>query len=182
MEADVEYQTLLIPPDKYSIDTSVILDIWCPPSSSLFSKDRIPELWLHIEELVKEGKIIASREVYYELEKHATEDLLEWLKKHKDMFVFNRAQVEKAELLINDFYSKYKRGYKPDIGDGADPFVVATAMVNDAVVFTQETIQAPHDPSTVNTPRIPTVCSHYGVECVSITEFIDREGFKIALI
>lgn len=95
------------------------------------------------------------------------------------MFVLDREQVEKAEFIINDFYTRYKRGYKPDIGDAADPFVVSAAMVNKSVVFTQETIQAAHEPSTVNAPKIPTVCKHYGIECVDILSFIDREGLRL---
>jgi hypothetical protein len=148
----------------------------------MFSKHKLPELWVHIEGLIKQGKIIASKEVLYELERNASDDLAEWLKSHKDMFVFNREQVEKATLLINDFYTKYKRGYKPEIGNAADPFVVATAIVSSAVVFTQEAHQAPHNPNQVNEPKIPTVCQHYGVECVNIQQFIEREGFRIAMV
>jgi hypothetical protein len=178
----VEHQTLLIPPDIYSIDTCVFLDIWCPAEMSMFSKHKLPELWGHIEKRIEEGKIIASKEVLDELERNASDELKEWLDKHKDMFVFDRVQLEKAELLINNFYAKYKRGYKPEIGDAADPFVIATAMVHKAVVLTQEAVQGPHNPSEVKAPKIPTVCSNYGVECVNIQGFIEREGFRIAMI
>lgn len=177
----MQYQTLLIPPVVYSIDTSVILDIWCPPTGSLFSKEKLPELWSHIEKLIAEKRIIASKEVFDELERHASAELLSWLKKNKEMFVFDRKQVDSAQSLINDFYSTYKRGYKPEIGDAADPFVVATAVVHKAVVFTQETTQGPHEPSETNCPKITTVCKHYGIECVNIQQFIEREGFRISL-
>lgn len=83
MEVNVGHQLLLVPPDTYSIDTSVFLDIWCPPSANIFSKSRIPELWKHIEKLIEMGKIIASREVLDELERNASDDLQEWLKSHK---------------------------------------------------------------------------------------------------
>jgi len=181
LEVEVQHQTQLIPAEIYSIDTSVILDIWCPPEGNTFSKERLPELWAHIEKLINQGKIIASKEVYDELELHASDDLLEWLKKHKQMFMFSKDQVEKAELLINDFYSLYKSGFKPEVGDAADPFVVATAMVHSAVVFTQEKEQGTHEPSEVNSPKIPTVCKHFGVECVDIEKFIEREGFRLAM-
>ena len=139
-------------------------------------------LWGHIEKLIDEGRIIASKEVYDELERNASDELLAWLKTKKDMFVFDKEQVSKTELLINDFYATYKRGYKPEIGDAADPFVVAAAMSHKAVVFTQESTQGSHIPSDVNSPKIPTVCIHYGVECVNIQAFIKREGFEISLI
>lgn len=181
MVNEVENQVLLIPSDCYSIDTSVFLDIWCPAEAGMFSREKLPELWSHIEKLVDDGKILASKEVFDELESNASSDLQDWLKKHKSMFVFDKEQVAKAEGLINGFYNQYKRGYKPEIGDAADPFVVATAMAHGAVVFTQEHTQPHHTPSEVNTPKIPTVCTQYGVECVNIEKFIEREGFRISM-
>lgn len=181
MEVDVEYQTQLIPSEIYSIDTSVILDIWCPPEGNMFSKHKLPELWNHIEKLVQQGKIIASKEVLDELERHASDDLLTWLKDHKEIFIFDREQLEAAEGLINTFYSKYKRGYKPEIGNAADPFVIAAAITKSAVVFTSEHEQGDHDPKDVNEPTIPTICKNYGIECVNIEQFIEREGFRISL-
>lgn len=177
----MENQIQLIAPEIYSIDTSTFLDIWCPPEGNIFSKDRLPELWIHIESLIDQGKIIASREVLDELERNANEELAEWLKKHRSMFVLDRPQIEAADAIINDVYTTYKNGYKPDISDAADPFVVATAIVHNAVVFTQEHTQPNHDPSQTNAPKIPTVCALYGLECVNIEQFITREGFSITM-
>jgi hypothetical protein len=177
----VENQLLLIPADCYSIDTNVFIEIWSPPAN-IFSKARMPELWDHIEKLVEAGKIFATKEVYDELKRHATPELLTWLKNHKDMFIFEKAQVEAATHIINDVYSKYKEGYRPDVMNGADPFVVAAAMTRSAVVFTLEHEQPNHDPANTNSPKIPTVCDIYGIEHVNIEEFIRREGFKIGMV
>jgi hypothetical protein len=181
LEVNVEHQTLLIPSEIYSIDTSTFLDIWCPPEGNIFSKERMPELWTFIESLIDEGKIIASREVLNELERNANDELSDWLKKHKAMFILDKPQIDSADSIINDFYTKYKNGYKPEVSDAADPFVVATAVVHQAVVFTQEHTQPNHDPAQTNTPKIPTVCENYGIECVNIEQFISREGFSIRM-
>jgi hypothetical protein len=178
----VENQLLLIPSDTYSIDTNVFIEIWCPPSAGIFTKSKMPELWDHIESLIDKGKIIASKEVYDELKRHASPELHDWLQAHKHMFVFNQAQVTAAGHIINDVYSKYKDGYKPEVVNGADPFVVATAMTHTAVVFTLEHEQGAHEPSKTNCPKIPNVCSHYGIECVNMEKFIEREGFKLSMI
>ena len=178
----MENQLLLIPANSYSIDTNVFIDIW-GPSNYIFSKSKMPELWDHIERLVEDGRIFATREVYDELKRHATPELLTWLKNHKEMFVLDKAQIEAAAHIINNVYSKYKEGYRPDVMNGADPFVVATAITKSAVVFTQEHEQQPgHNPSEVNCPKIPTVCDTYGVECVNIEKFIEREGFKLSMV
>ena len=78
----MEVQLGLIASDIYSIDTNVFLDIWCPPEGNIYSKSRMPELWDHIEKLVGEGRIIATKEVYDELCNHASPDLKQWLDHH----------------------------------------------------------------------------------------------------
>jgi hypothetical protein len=110
LEDDVEVQLGLISSDIYSIDTNVFLDIWCPPEGNIYSKDRMPELWQHIEKLVEEGRIIATKEVYDELINHAATDLKQWLEDHRSMFSLTKQQVAYADDVINKVYSKYKNG------------------------------------------------------------------------
>lgn len=174
-------QLLLIPSECYSIDTNVFIEIW-GPQDNMYSMTKMPELWTHIESLIEREKIFATKEVYDELKRHASDELRAWLKNHKDMFMQDRAQIETAGRIINDVYSKYKEGYRPDISDGADPFVVAAAMNRSAAVFTLEHTQPNHDPAQTNVPKIPTVCDHYGVECVNMERFIEREGFKLGMV
>lgn len=178
----MDYQLPLVPPEFYSIDTNVFIDIWSPPEGNIYSKERMPELWELIVRLVEEGKIVATKEVYDELERHAVPELYDWLQEHKDMFIFDMPQVQHAQMIINEFYSIYKDGYKPEVNNGADPFVVALAMTHNAVVITQERPQDPHIPAEVNVPRIPTVCDNYGIKCVNIEKFIQREGFRVAMV
>lgn len=178
----MEVQLGLIASDTYSIDTNVFLDIWCPPEGNIYSKVRMPELWEHIEKLVDEGRIIATKEVHDELINHASEDLKQWLEDHKSMFSLTEQQVGYADDIINKVYSKYKNGYRPEVQDAADPFVVAAALVHGAAVLTQEQRQDPHNPALVNGPKIPTVCAEYNVTCVNIEEFIAKEGFSIRMV
>jgi predicted nucleic acid-binding protein len=178
----VEVQLGLIESDIYSIDTNVFLDIWCPPEGNIYSKQRMPELWEYIEKLVDEGRIIATKEVYDELTIHASSDLKQWLEDHKSMFVLTEQQVGFADNIINNVYIKYKGGFKPELRDAADPFVVALALTCNATVLTQEQRQDPHDPAQVNGPKIPTVCAEYNVGCVNLEEFISKEGFSIRMI
>lgn len=182
MDNEVEVQLGLIASDTYSIDTNVFLDIWCPPEGNIYSKVRMPELWEHIEKLVDEGRIIATKEVHDELINHASEDLKQWLEDHKSMFSLTEQQVGYADDIINKVYSKYKNGYRPEVQDAADPFVVAAALVHGAAVLTQEQRQDPHNPALVNGPKIPTVCAEYNVTCVNIEEFIAKEGFSIRMV
>jgi hypothetical protein len=182
LEDEVEVQLGLIASDIYSIDTSVFIDIWCPPESNIYSKERMPELWQHIESLVDAGRIVAAKEVYDELERHASPELKDWLDNHKTIFQLTDQQVGYADDIINKVYSKYKEGYRPLVSDAADPFVVASALCHGATVLTQEHKQGEHDPRLVNGPKIPTVCNAYNVPCVNLEEFIIKEGFAIRMV
>ena len=150
----MEVQLGLISSGIYSIDTNVFLDIWCPPEGNIYSKSRMPELWAHIESLVGEGRIIATKEVYDELCNHASPDLKQWLDDHKSMFSLSDKQVGYADDVINKVYAKYKDGYRPEVKDAADPFVVAVALEHCATVLTQEQRQDPDrvDHRTPSTP------------------------------
>jgi MinD superfamily P-loop ATPase len=54
----------------------------------------------------------------------------------------------------------------------ADPWVIGLAMARDLVVVTQET-----RPGSSDSPTIPRVCNHFGVEFVNTFEFMRREGW-----
>jgi hypothetical protein len=56
----------------------------------------------------------------------------------------------------------------------ADPFVVASAILNGCTVVTEE------KPSGgPNKSKIPDVCKAYGVECVPVIEMLRMEGLKL---
>lgn len=177
----MDVQVALIPNDIYSIDTNIFIEIWGPPQGNIYSKARMPDLWTHIEKLVENGRIIASKEVYSELKNHASEELMEWLDKHKYMFSITSEQIELARTIINDVYSQYKNGFKPEIKNAADPFVVAVAAACGGKVLSLESRQGPHNPRDVGSPKIPTVCEHYKIPCYNLDEFLDAEGFSISL-
>jgi Domain of unknown function (DUF4411) len=54
--------------------------------------------------------------------------------------------------------------------NAADPFVIALARVNDGAVVTEEHWR--------NINKIPEVCDALGVQCLSLVEFIQEQGWK----
>ena len=52
----------------------------------------------------------------------------------------------------------------------ADPFVIAKAKVHNGCVITQE-VKKP------NAARIPNVCEHFGVDCLNLEGFMEREDW-----
>lgn len=58
---------------------------------------------------------------------------------------------------------------------GADPFVIALARVQEAVVVTGE-----NDDGTADRPKIPTVCRHFGIRAIKPLEFIRENRWIFA--
>jgi hypothetical protein len=56
-------------------------------------------------------------------------------------------------------------------GNNADPFVIAKAACENRTVVTMETLKP-------NGVKIPNICKHFGVKCLSLEEFMDEEGWQ----
>ncbi len=56
-------------------------------------------------------------------------------------------------------------------GRNADPFVIAKAAVEGHTVVTMEQFRA-------NAAKIPNICRHFGVPCLSLEEFFEAEGWE----
>jgi hypothetical protein len=53
----------------------------------------------------------------------------------------------------------------------ADPFVIARAANAKATVVTMETLKP-------NAADIPNICEHFGVQCYSLEQFMESEGWE----
>lgn len=58
--------------------------------------------------------------------------------------------------------------------NGADPFVIATALVNGFTVVTEELGGSP------TKPKIPSVCTALGVRCINVLQFIREQGWSFS--
>lgn len=144
----------------YCFDTSALLDAW----NRHYPPDVFPPLWRAIEEGVTAGHFFAAEEVRTELAKK-DDALSKWAKKQRHLFIdFDAAQQTAVAEVLRLFprLVEVKKGRS-----GADPFVIALARTRDAVVVTGE-----NDDGTVEKPKIPTVCRHFGVRAIKPLEFI----------
>jgi hypothetical protein len=107
--------------------------------------------------------------VLKELEKR-DDELLRGAKKHKQMFMPLEGEfLEKGVEIIN----RHPRLLEQKPGrNGADPWVVALAVVHNAVVVTQERIS-----TKAHAAKIPNVCAAEKVECITVLELIRRQGW-----
>jgi len=149
----------------YCIDTSALIDL----RNRFYPPDIFQSLWKDIEDLIKQGLLIAPQEVYDEISKK-DDELLEWARRFKFMFEnLDTFQSEEAKTVMTDFpnlVDPFKQ--IPD----ADPFVIALAKTKNWKVITSEK----HGSSSH--PKIPDACRRYGISCLSLIEFFRECGFK----
>ena len=56
-------------------------------------------------------------------------------------------------------------------GKNADPFVIAKAAIDGRAVVTMEQLRP-------NAVKIPNICQHFCVKCLSLEEFMEEEGWQ----
>lgn len=164
----------------------------------LYPPDIFPALWKDIENLVKQGLLVAPREVLHELEwleknpqkkktipggtdPEGNDLLLKWAKMNKGMFIepdlTQNNYIDSASIITNEILPGYgKRLVDIDKETPeADPFVIALAKLKRWIVINSE---GSVKPGPSNPPKIPDVCRHHKVESIGILEFFRRVGLK----
>lgn len=167
----------------YVIDTSSLIKI--KPED--YPHDIYVGQWLNIENIVKEGRLVSSKIVFEELGKRS-DDIYEWAKRNKSMFrevTLQQTKLVKQILDTDNFQALID--LKATEGQ-VDPFIIAIAREKEKrqislfdsnekikkIVVTEETINPKHP----NKIRIPFVCKHFGIECITLFDFFRREGWR----
>ncbi len=151
---------------KYSVDTSAIIETWVRG----FPPDVFPALWKNLENLINEGSLIASEEVLVELEKKHDE-AYRWACKNSKMFTPIDLEIQKAVREILREHKKLIDERKNR--SGADPFVIALAMIKKIPVITEENIN-----NSLNRPKIPDICQVYGIKWLNMLQFCREQGWR----
>jgi len=136
---------------------------------------QFPSFWDRLNAAVSAGQALSVREVRNELDYHATRDhLREWIKTNRHIFL---SPTPQEMAFVAKIFSV--RHFQQLVGEKqrlqgrpvADPFVIAAAAVKgDACVVTEETCKP-------NAAKIPNVCEHFHIACVSLEGFMAEEGW-----
>ena len=93
-----------------------------------YYRGRFPSLWTHFDELIANGSITSTREVYREIENDRVQMLRDWAKDHKELFPAPTAAEAAfvAEIFaIQHFQQMIEQKKLLKGGKNADPFVIA---------------------------------------------------------
>jgi hypothetical protein len=151
--------------NRFCMDSSGVLDGWIRYYPPII----IPSLELCFDQLASEKRLLIPQEVAIELIKK-DDGAAKWIRRMKICHVAPNKDIQDAVTTILEQFPKLtgQGGNR----SGADPFVIATAMVRDAVVVTGEDKGGPKN------PKIPWVCEQLGLKCMSFTELIIAEGWQ----
>ncbi len=152
-------------PDKYCFDANAFIEPW----TKYYSPELVPGYWRKIDQLAQAGRIICPTEVYNEIT-NCDDGLARWIKDRKDLIVRPSTDVllqNKVREILRLFPKVIKVQKSKSM---ADPWVVAQAIVDGAIVVTKEIHGANTD------IKIPNVCDHFNVKYINDYAFALREN------
>lgn len=139
-----------------------------------YYRGRFPTLWGHFDALVADGTIVSTREVMRECAVSPEESLRDWVEDNNDFFevpVAAEGAFVAGIFAVPHFQQNIEQRKLLKGGHIADPFVIARASVDGRTVVTMEQF-------VENGAKIPNICGHFGVECLSLEEFMEREDWR----
>jgi len=154
----------------YVFDTnslSIILKHYYP--------ERFTSLWTKLNEMLTNGEVKLVRESYNEIMKLNAEDRPAlWAKGNRKLF--STPSIEELQFVNEIFKIAHFQQLieKKKILSGrpaADPFVIAKAKCENAIVVTEEVYKE-------NASKIPNVCKHFGIECINLEDFMLKESWQ----
>lgn len=142
----------------YVIDACALIDA---AKNYNMSKKVFEDIWILIDSMVAEGKLISSIEVKNELK---DDDIKEWSKQNKEMFM---DLTEEIQNITREILRKYPSIIKIQTkkNSNADPFLIATAIYKEGVMVTNE---------KKGKNKIPNICKELNVPCIDLKEFLDE--------
>ena len=151
----------------YVFDSGTLIDLF-----RHYYPERFPTLWQNFDKLVSNAKVISVSEVGKELEDWE-DSLSEWVKNHREFFLTPTiAEFDfVADIFkIDHFQAMVRKKERLQGKPVADPFVIAKAKISGGWVVTQEKLKE-------NASKIPNVCEHFGIPCINLEGFMEKENW-----
>jgi len=132
-------------------------------------------LWKGLDQLVADGSLVSTREVWNELQRgEPNVHVDKWIKSCQQIFAIPAPQELAcvAEIFSVKHFQAVIRQKSMLVGTPvADPFVIAAARVKKGVVVTEEQAKP-------NGAKIPNICAHFSVECLNLEQFMQRQRWS----
>jgi len=159
---DKQFKLLLS--QAYCIDTDSLIEF------RRYPKDVFPSVWQKIESMIKSGNLISHLEVYKEINE-GRDEIVDWCKSHRKIF---KDLDDCQSIEIKNVQAKYDADAwareTSKTGPWADPWVIALALCEQAMIITQER----------NKPnKIPFIADLLGLKSLNLIDFFRTIGIKL---
>ena len=145
---------------QYVIDASSLIEAF---HRYPLGKVTFISIWEKIGELFEEGKLISSSEILDEVK---DEELKKWLNPYKKYFLPLTEDIQlSTKKVLHDYPNIINVLNTKKASSNGDPFIIATAMVSEGTVVTQE---------KAGENKIPNVCKAYKISCINLEQFINE--------
>lgn len=155
-------------PTIYSIDSSALIHGW----RRAYPPKNFAPLWERLGELIQRGRLLASVEVFNELERK-DDDLFAWCKERREAFcveIDDAIQEHLAHIM-----GTYPRLVDTSKGrSGGDPFVIALARVHTPAL----TVITEENPGGATKPKIPDVCQAEDIRWIRLVQLIQEMDWR----
>ena len=155
---------------RYVFDNDTISSIF-----KFYYFGNFPSFWKEFNLLVSKGDVVTVREVRRELKGI---DLWDKIRKWANNYpkFFSNPTSEELNFIttiysVRHFQQNIERKKLLAGKPVADPFIIAKAWLNDAIVVTQEKLKQ-------NASAIPNICDHFGIEYMNLEGFLIRESWE----
>ena len=156
-------------------------DVLIQSKNGLYSFEIAPPFWSFLDSQVKAGTLRSSIKIYDEILKRedARDKLALWVKNRRTsgMFVEPARDVQGIYGGIADYtVEKYsqRQAKAAEFLSGGDGWIIAHAKHDGGTVVSHESRV---DKSSM-TPKIPNVCTQFGVPCIGLTEMLSKLNFR----
>jgi hypothetical protein len=151
---------------SHCFDTSAFIECW----SGRYRRTTFTGLWSEIESEVSEEGICSPEEVLREVEKKE-DGLHAFMKGYEEQLIV--PLDEEVMAGTREILAEFPRLAGQMRGrNKADPFVIATARTKGIAVVTEEGARGKR-----NRPKIPLVCDHFEVGCMTVLDYIEQQGW-----
>ena len=154
----------------YCLDTCVFIEGW----NRYYSMDLCPQYWQVLNDLAKQGTIFSPVEVKREIEK-IDDGLKKWIKDKP--YLFKEITIEVQEHLRRIMANHGRLVDSIKQRSIADPWVIAFAIAENAVVVTKETPAG----SISSRIKIPDVCIVLNIPWMNDFDFAKEVGIRFTV-
>jgi hypothetical protein len=150
---------------KYIFDSGPFIDL------KNYPVDVFTSLWENFSQMISDGEILSSSEVFRELEDY-DDEIADWAKKNKTIFIKPTLEEQGEVQKILEVHPDLVKEEAILLGKPyADPFVIAQAKLHNCFLVHSEKFKQ-------NAHKIPNVCKTFKVDEINLFEFFRREKWK----